>query len=59
MQKYNKYKIQYGEDQQRIKSFQNLYRRSLQDKVNDKNEYLSLCNIFTEYVDATKIESFL
>ena len=56
--KYNKYKKQYEKDQQTIKSFDKLYRKSLQDNVNDKNEYESLCNIFTKYVDE-KNESFL
>ena len=45
--KYNKYKKQYEKDQQTIKSFDKLYRKSLQDNVIDKNEYDSLCNIFT------------
>ena len=57
--KYNKYKNQYEWDQQTIKSFDKLYRKSLQDKVIDKNEYESLCNIFTKYVDENKNESFL
>ena len=57
--KYNKYKKQYERDQNTIKSFDKLYRKSLQDNVIDKNEYESLCNIFTEYVDQNKNESFL
>ena len=57
--KYNKYKKQYERDQNTIKSFDKLYRKSLQDNVIDKNEYESLCNIFTEYVDENKNESFL
>ena len=57
--KYNKYKKQYERDQQTIKSFDKLYRKSLQDKVIDKNEYESLCNNFTKYVDENKNESFL
>ena len=57
--KYNKFKKQYGRDQQTIKSFDKLYRKTLQDNIIDKNEYESLCNIFTEYVDETKNESFL
>ena len=44
--KYNKYKNQYDKDQNTIKSFDKLYRKSLQDNVIDKNEYESLCNIF-------------
>ena len=57
--KYNKYKKLYERDQQTIKSFDKLYRKSLQDNIIDKNEYESLCNIFTKYVDENKNESFL
>ena len=57
--KYNKYKKLYERYQQTIKSFDKSYRKSLQDNVIDKNEYQSLCNIFTEYVDENKNESFL
>ena len=57
--KYNKYKKQYERDQNTIKSFDNLYRKSLQDNLIDKTEYESLCNIFTKYVDENKNESFL
>ena len=39
--------------------FDKLYRRSLQDNIIDKNEYDSLCNIFTKYFDENKNESFL
>ena len=57
--KYNKYKKQYERDQNTIKSFDKLYRKSLQDNVIDKTEYESLCNIFTKYVDENKNDSFL
>ena len=57
--KYNKYKKQYERDQNTIKSFDKLYRKSLQDNLIDKNEYENLCNIFTKYVDENKNESFL
>ena len=57
--KYNKYQKQYEKDQQTIKSFDELYRKSLQDNIIDKTEYYSLCNIFTRYIDENKIESFL
>ena len=57
--KYNKYKKQYERDQQTIKSFDKLYRKSLQDNIIDKTEYESLCNIFTKYVDENKNESSL
>ena len=56
---YNKYKKQFERYQQTIKSFDNLYRKSLQDNVIDKSEYDSLCNIFTKDVDENKNESFL
>ena len=52
--KYNKYKKQYEKDQHTIKSFDKLYRKSLQDNIIDKTEYNSLCNIFTKYVDEKK-----
>ena len=57
--KYNKYKKQYERDQLRIKSFDKLYRKSIQDNVIYKTENESLCNIFTKYVDEIKNESFL
>ena len=57
--KYNKYKKQYERDQQTIKSFDKLYRKSLQDNVIDKTEYESLYNVFTKYVDENKNGSFL
>ena len=46
MNNYNKQKKQYEEDQQTIKTFDKLYRKSLQDNVVDKNEYESLIIIF-------------
>ena len=57
--KYNKYKELYERDQLTIKSFDKLYRKSVQDNVIDKTDYDSLCNIFTKYVDENKNESFL
>ena len=57
--RYNKYKKQYERDQNTIKSFDKLYRKSLQDNVIDKTEYESLCNIFAKNVDINKNESFL
>ena len=57
--KYNKYKKLYERDQNTIKSFDKLYRKSLQDNIIEKNEYENLCNIFTRYVDENKNESFL
>ena len=35
MNKYNKYKRQYKKEQQTIKSFEKLYRKSLQDSIID------------------------
>ena len=55
----NKYKKQYERDQNTIKSFDKLYRKSLQDNLIDKTEYDSLCNIFTKYIDENKNTSFL
>ena len=57
--KYNKYKKQYERDQNTIKSFDKLYRKSLQDNLIDKNEYQSLCDIFTKYINENKNETFL
>ena len=57
--KYNTYKKLYERDQKTIKSFDKLYRKSLKDNVIDKNDYESLCNIFTKYVDENRNESFL
>ena len=59
MQKYKKYKKLYEKDQQTIKSFDKIYRKSVQNITIDENEYESLCNIFTRFVDETKNESFL
>ena len=58
MNNYNKYKKQYERDQLTIKSFDKLYRKSLQDNTIDKNEYDSLCNILTKYVDEKKMNLF-
>ena len=57
--KYNKYKKQYERDQNTIKSFDKLFRKSLQDNRIDKTEYENQCNTFTGYVDENKNESFL
>ena len=59
MNNYNIYKKQYERDQQPTKPFDKFYRKSLQDNIIDKNEYKSLCTIFTKNVDDTKNESFL
>ena len=39
-------------------SFDKLCRESIQDNVIDKNEYESLCKIFTRFVDETKKVNF-
>ena len=57
--KYNKHKKLYERDQNTIKSFDKLYRKSSQDIIIDKTENDSLCNIFNKYVDENKNESFL
>ena len=57
--KYNKYRKQHEKDQQTIESFDNLYRKFLQDNVIHKGENGSLCDIFTEYVDETRNELFI
>ena len=54
--KNNEHKKHYENGQKTIKSFENLYRKSLQDNVIDKNDFESLCNIFTKNLDETKIE---
>ena len=57
--KYNKYKKLYERDQTTIKSFDKLYRKSLQNNVIDRTEYDGLCATFTRYVDENRNESFL
>ena len=52
--KHNKYKKQKEKNQLTIKSFDKLYRRTLQDKIIDKSEKESLCNNFTKYVGENK-----
>ena len=47
-------KKQDAKDHQTIKSFDNLYRKCLQDSLIDKNEYDSLCNFSNEDVDEKK-----
>ena len=42
MSKYKEYKKRYKRDQQTIKSFDKLYRKSLPDNVIDKTEYEGL-----------------
>ena len=57
--KYSKYKKQNEKDQQTIKSFNKLYRKTSQDNIINKDECESLCNIFTKYVDENKNYFFL
>ena len=56
--KYNKHKKQYERDQQTIKYFDKLYRKTLRDKVLDKNEFESLCITFTKHVNETNMNLF-
>ena len=56
--KYNKYKKQYKRDPRTIKSFDKLYKKSIQDNLIDKSEYESLCKISTKYVDEIKVKLF-
>ena len=56
--KYNKYKQQYQKDQQTVNSFDNLYRKNLEDKSNYENECKPLFNFFTKFLDVTKIDFF-
>ena len=54
LNEYNKQKKQYERDQQTNKSFDKLHRKSLQDILNDKNEYEHLCSNFYKHVDEKK-----
>ena len=54
----NKYIKQYEKDQKTNKSFDKLYGQCLQDNVIERNEYESLCYIFTKYLEEAKTESF-
>ena len=51
---YNKYKKQFEKDQQTIKSFDNLYKKSLQDKIINKIEYERVFHNFNNYCDDIK-----
>ena len=42
-----------------MKSFDKLYRKSLQDNILNKSEYEFLVITFTKHLDETKNESFL
>ena len=55
MQKCNGNKEQCGKKEQIFKSFDKLYRKSLQNNLIDgKNKRESLCNNFTKCLDETK-----
>ena len=60
MQSYNKYKKECEKDKENFKSFDTLYRKSLQDNLIDENEnkYKSLSKIFTRYLDESKVNLF-
>ena len=57
--KYNEHKKQCQKEQQTIKSFDKLSRKSLQDNVIDKTDNESLYIVFTKYVDEMQNETFL
>ena len=46
MQKYDRHKEHYERAEGIIYSLDNLYRKSLQDKIFDRKEYDSLCDYF-------------
>ena len=48
MQKHNNYKKQYEKGKENFKSFDEIYRKSLQENLIDKKEYESLGKTFTE-----------
>ena len=56
--KYHKYKKKHENDQQSIQSFDKLYRKTLQDNVNDKTESGNLCNIIIKKLDEKKMNLF-
>ena len=58
LKKYSKQKKQNEKNQQTIEPLNELYRKTLQDNVSDKNEYESLFIFITEYRDETKNETF-
>ena len=47
MNKHNKHKEQNEKDEQTTETFDKLYRKTLQDKVIDRNGYESVSNIFS------------
>ena len=51
MQKHKKQKEQHEKDKKTIKSFDRISGKSLQDNLIHENEFLSLYNILTRYVD--------
>ena len=58
IQMYSKYRKQYDKDQQILVSFVKLYRKKVQDNVNDKIDYESLCNFFTTFWMKLKMNFF-
>ena len=56
--KYNKYEKQNEEDQNTIKTFDKLYRKSWQDNIIDKTEYESPCNFSINILMKTKLNLF-
>ena len=56
LRKYNGTKKYFEKDQQTIKSFDKLNRKSLQENLIDKYEYESLCKVLTKCSNETKNE---
>ena len=54
VQKYINYKKHYSKDQQTVKSFDKIYKKSSQDNLIDKIEYEPQGKIFTKYLNETK-----
>ena len=57
--KYNKYQNLYRKDLKTKKSFDKLYKKSLEENLINGNDYKPLFNIFTKFMDETKNKAFL
>ena len=58
MQKYKQHKNQYEKDQQSSKSFDNLYKKGLENNLIDKNEHESLFNFLLSILIKQKMNLF-
>ena len=58
MQKYKKHKNHFEKDQQSSKSFDNLYKKGLQNILIDKNEHQSRCNLLLSILIKQKMNLF-